>query len=97
MLAMLLPRWVEERYPAAAAALAANEQRLVSGYDVHTTLHHLLHLGESVDPPAQQYERWRAAGNVSASVRWGVSLLDVVPEGRTCDQAGIPAEWCACF
>lgn len=97
MLAMLLPRWVEERYPAAAAALRKNEQRLVSGYDFHTTLHHLLHLGESAQPPQKQYAAWAAAGNVTDKVRWGVSLLDEVPAGRSCSDAGVPAEWCQCF
>lgn len=96
MLAMLLPAWVAQRYPAAAAALAANEQRLVSAYDLHATLHHLLHLGESSAPPAEQYAAWAAAGNVSEAVRWGVSLLDEVPAGRTCADAGIPPEWCGC-
>lgn len=96
MLAMLLPAWVRERYPAAAAALAANEQRLVSGHDLHATLHHLLHLGESAAPPSQQYAAWAASGNVSAAARWGVSLLDEVPAGRTCADASIPLEWCAC-
>ncbi|EFN55879.1 hypothetical protein CHLNCDRAFT_145486 [Chlorella variabilis] len=97
LLAMLLPAWVGERYPAQAAALAANEQRLVSGYDLHATLHHLLHLGESDVPPEQQYDSWRVAGNVAESVRWGVSLLAEVPAGRNCDEAGIPPDFCQCF
>jgi hypothetical protein len=97
LLAMLLPRWLEEAHPAAVAALRANEQRLVSAYDLHTTLHHLLHLGESAQPTAQQYTSWVAAGNISESVRWGVSLLDEVPAGRSCDDAGVPPEFCQCF
>lgn len=96
-LALLLPPWVEARYPGAAAALRANEQRLASHYDLYTTLQHLLHLGESDAPLPQQYPAWREAGNVTAAVRWGVSLLDELPAGRTCDDAGIPAEWCGCF
>ncbi|KAL4451645.1 hypothetical protein ABPG75_007307 [Micractinium tetrahymenae] len=96
-LALLLPPWVERRYPAAAAALRANEQRFVSHYDFFTTLHHLLHLGESAAPLPEQYPAWREAGNVTEAVRWGVSLLDEVPPGRSCDDAGIPAEWCRCF
>ena len=97
LLAMLLPMWLEEKYPQAAAALRANEQRLVSAYDIHTTLHHLLHLGESSAPPSSQYDSWRVAGNVTEAVRWGVSLLDEVPAGRSCDEAGVPPEWCQCF
>lgn len=97
LLALLLPAWVEERYPAVAAALRANEQRLASHYDLFTTLHHLLHLGESAAPLRDQYAAWRRAGNVTAAVRWGVSLLDELPAGRSCDDAGIPTEWCGCF
>lgn len=91
LLAVLLPRWVEERYPATAAALRANEERLVTGYDLHATLHHLLHLGEGGgdEAPAARHARWAARGNVSEAVRWGVSLLDEVPAGRTCDEAGV--------
>ena len=98
LLAMLLPRWVEDKYPAAAAALRKNEQRLVTGYDFHTTMHHLLHLGEAPEgaPIAEQYPAWQAAGNVTESVRWGVSLLAEVPAGRTCAEAGVPPEWCQC-
>lgn len=97
LLALLLPRWVEEAYPQAVAALRTNEQRLVTAYDFHTTLHHLLHLGESAQPTAQQYAGWVAAGNVSESVRWGISLLDEVPAGRSCYDAGVPPEFCHCF
>ena len=93
----MLPRWVEERYPEAGAALRANEQRLVTGYDLHTTLHHLLHLGESPLPAAQQFDSWRVAGNVTEAVRWGSSLLDDVPAGRSCAEAGVPPEFCQCF
>ena len=96
LLAMLLPRWVEDKYPEAAAALRKNEQRLVTGYDFHTTMHHLLHLGESRAPPAEQYPQWQAAGNVTEAVRWGVSLLAEVPTGRSCDDAGVPPEFCQC-
>jgi hypothetical protein len=96
LLAILLPRWVEDKYPEAAAALRKNEQRLVTGYDFHTTMHHLLHLGESRAPPAEQYPLWQAAGNVTESVRWGVSLLAEVPTGRSCDDAGVPPEYCQC-
>ena len=96
LLAMLLPRWVEDKYPEAAASLRKNEQRLVTGYDFHTTMHHLLHLGESRAPPAEQYPLWQAAGNVTESVRWGVSLLAEVPAGRSCDDAGVPPEYCQC-
>jgi hypothetical protein len=96
LLAMLLPRWLEDKYPEAAAALRKNEQRLVTGYDFHTTMHHLLHLGESRAPPAEQYPQWQAAGNVTESVRWGVSLLAEVPTGRSCDDAGVPPEFCQC-
>jgi hypothetical protein len=100
MLGLLLPRWLESAHPAAAAALRANEQRLLTGYDLHATLHHLLHLGEDgvgSRTPAERRARWAAAGNVTAAVRWGASMLEPVPPGRSCEEAGVPPEWCQCF
>lgn len=106
-MAMLAPPWLPQAFPELAAALRGNEQRLVSAYDIHTTLHHVLHLGDKDAKVAaaagrggkdlqEQYVRWGKAGNVSEAVRWGISLLAPVPPGRTCEQAHIPADNCMC-
>lgn len=92
LLALLLPPWVEAEHPGAAAALRANAQRLVSGYDLHATMHQFLHLGEPGALDAQQ----AAGGDATAGAR-GVGLLDEVPAGRTCDEAGVQPEFCQCF
>ena len=73
----------------------------------HTTLHHVLHLGDTDKAAAaaaaaggealrQQYPGWAACGNVSSAVQWGTSLLAPIAAGRSCDQALVPADNCMC-
>lgn len=107
-LALLAPRWLAAAHPHLAAALRGNEQRLLSAFDLHTTLHHVLHLADPNPAAAAaavaggealqgQYEHWARTGNLSAAVQWGVSLLAPIPAGRTCEQARVPADNCMCF
>lgn len=106
-LGVLAPTWLPSAYPALAAALRGNEQRLFTAFDIHTTLHHVLHLADPNPAAAAaaaaggaalpgQYPGWAAAGNVSAAVHWGTSLLTPIPAGRTCDDAHVPPDNCMC-
>ncbi len=106
-LAMLAPTWLPAAYPQLAAALRGNEQRLLSAFDIHATLHHVLHLGDADkavaaaaaaggDALRQQYPAWAAHGNVSSAVQWGTSLLAPIPAGRSCEQALVPHDNCMC-
>lgn len=106
-LAILAPTWFPTAYPALAASLRGNEQRLFGAFDIHTTLYHVLHLADT-DPVTaaaaaaggnalpEQYPGWAAAGNVSAAVQWGTSLMVPLRPGRTCDEAQVPADNCMC-
>ncbi|GAB4815444.1 hypothetical protein N2152v2_002490 [Parachlorella kessleri] len=106
-LAMLAPRWLPQAYPELAKALRGNEQRLLSAFDIHTMLHHVLHLGDADQASAaaaaaggealrQQYPGWAKYGNVSSAVQWGTSLLAPIAAGRSCDQALVPPDNCMC-
>ncbi|KAH7963041.1 hypothetical protein HPB52_019342 [Rhipicephalus sanguineus] len=69
------------RYPSAASSLAINEHRLTTPYDVHATLEALAML----------------PGELSLKfTRRGRSLLAPIPANRTCIDASVPKEYCAC-
>ncbi|XP_026286245.2 uncharacterized protein LOC113211922 [Frankliniella occidentalis] len=80
-----LPGWVLERYPQAARNLHRNKDRLVTVYDLHVTMHDLMHLS-SLETPRQ----------VSRPYPRGLSMFTPIPPERTCDAAGIPKHYCAC-
>ena len=77
-----------------------NQQRLCSAFDVHATLRHLL--SYPLPPELPQWTQ-RAEEFGEDSFYSGVgntlrprSLLETIPEGRTCAQAGIPLAECPC-
>lgn len=67
-------------------------QRLTSFWDLYATLREILHQGD----------RWRDLGGEQPLKRLrtyskrGLSLLHRLPEKRTCDEAGIPEDFCVC-
>jgi len=63
-----------------------NAERVTSHYDVYKTLSQISQMAG--DPADQKSEGFRDG--------LGQSLLQPIPEGRTCRQAGIPDTWCAC-
>ncbi|UYV74235.1 hypothetical protein LAZ67_11002565, partial [Cordylochernes scorpioides] len=78
---VILPERFKKEYPELAANLRINSQRLITPFDLHATLKHILTLGDhsvTESPP-------------------GFSLLKPVPVNRTCEEAGIADHWCACF
>ncbi|KAJ1621442.1 hypothetical protein T492DRAFT_847045 [Pavlovales sp. CCMP2436] len=76
--AALPNRWLNE-HPRAAANLCANRGRLVSPFDVHATLAHLLAL-----PRAGEFPRWHRPARHAPR-----SLFEPIPSQRTCEEA-----WC---
>ena len=68
-------------------ALCVNTRRLVSPFDVHATLLHLLSY-----PAPPKLPDW---STVSSPMR-PRSLLVEVPAARRCDEAGIPGDACPC-
>ncbi|XP_077523573.1 uncharacterized protein LOC144134542 [Amblyomma americanum] len=76
----VLPSHFLDAHPDAAVWLEVNQRRLVTAYDFHATLLSLASL------PALSV----------ASTNKGLSLFGAVPAERTCEDAFIPAAFCAC-
>ncbi|KAH8039686.1 hypothetical protein HPB51_008279 [Rhipicephalus microplus] len=76
-----LAPFLVKRYPWAASSLTTNERRLTTPYDVHATLKAL-----ATQPGELSLE----------PTRRGRSLLAPIPADRTCIDASVPKEYCAC-
>ncbi|KAL1522389.1 hypothetical protein AB1Y20_017379 [Prymnesium parvum] len=83
----ILPQRLLDDHPDMEAALCANQQRLVSPFDVHATLLHILSY-----PASPKLPKWPLDG-LQVQPR---SLLSEIPAKRTCEQAGIPLDICPC-
>ncbi|XP_023162568.2 uncharacterized protein LOC111593782 [Drosophila hydei] len=83
MLHIYLPPWYRKQYPEFAQALDVNRYRLSSTLDLHLTLKHLLVQGQ-------------AGLKLNSSVSKCQSLLEPLPENRSCEDAAIPEHWCTC-
>ncbi|CAH8589558.1 unnamed protein product [Dicrocoelium dendriticum] len=86
LLSIMVPRRLRLSWPDAVKHLNANQDRLVTLFDVHSTLQHVL---------TQQYGP-RYGGKMARSTR-GYSLFSEINSDRTCAQASIAAHWCSCL
>ncbi|XP_016963168.2 uncharacterized protein LOC127010676 [Drosophila biarmipes] len=86
MLHIHLPEWFQETYPNVAENLNLNRNRLTSPFDLHNTLRHILQLSESnsEELPITQY------------CPTSQSLFHLIPQDRSCEEAGIGMHWCTC-
>ena len=75
-----------------ARALALNQQRLVSPFDVHATLRHFLSYPR---PPAAVDWSDTTYNAFHAGLR-PQSILSEVDAARTCYDAGVPDDSCRC-
>ncbi|KAK8787152.1 hypothetical protein V5799_023071, partial [Amblyomma americanum] len=78
---LALPKHFLKENPGAAAQLEVNQRRMVTAYDLHATL-----LGLSKFPALS-----------SAATERGLSLMGRIPPERTCADAFVPPEFCACI
>ncbi|PRD19775.1 UNVERIFIED_CONTAM: hypothetical protein NCL1_56404 [Trichonephila clavipes] len=76
------PEWFLEKHPQIARNLKINQNRLMTLFDIHATMIHLLDLNKSPD------ER--------SKYTMGLSLLDEIPANRSCADANILPHWCPC-
>eukprot|EP00163_Fabomonas_tropica_P027990 TRINITY_DN5566_c0_g1_i3.p1 TRINITY_DN5566_c0_g1~~TRINITY_DN5566_c0_g1_i3.p1 ORF type:complete len:120 (+),score=11.08 TRINITY_DN5566_c0_g1_i3:641-1000(+) len=82
-----------QRHPKVARNLHANQQRLITAYDLHHTLRHIASFPQ--EPAPRPYrEHSDIPDNLAGSTLH--SLMTPVPADRTCAQARIPKRWCVC-
>ena len=82
------PRF-HRRFPDLMANVDRNRHRLVTHFDTHKTLLHLLHLQTNSTHP------W--SNKVDSLMPTSFSVLtDEIPVDRTCNDAGIAPEFCSC-
>lgn len=82
-----LPPWFRKKYHQAYANVVTNTHRLTANFDVHETLLDLA------------YGRFADLDHVTSTpseARRGISLFRSVPWNRTCADAAIPQDFCAC-
>ena len=86
----VLPQKFLSLYPGLEETIKGNQNSVISAYDLHSTLRHVL-----TYPHSNIYTKiheWENQGSV-----WpGRSLLEPIELERTCESAGIPEELCVC-
>ena len=106
-LQVLVPHSMLKRVPDINAFLLANTLKLTTPYDVHASLLHLLQMHNSLVPLTtalstpgaaigpKNAKKWGGRGDY-LGMGYGKSLLDAHPAARRCEEAGVPAQFCAC-
>ncbi|KAH8410269.1 hypothetical protein KR009_010271 [Drosophila setifemur] len=87
MMFIYLPPWFRRKYPQYAMALAQNQNRLSSNFDLYNTFRHILQIGQM----EQEFE-----GSWSNDCPQCQSLFYPLPENRSCSQAAIAEAYCTC-
>ncbi|GFN75047.1 hypothetical protein PoB_000155300 [Plakobranchus ocellatus] len=81
-LLLIFPQWFKQKYPEVMQVLKINQERLTTHFDVYETVKDLLY-----------FKAKTGKGTVHER---GISLFKEIPRERTCAQAGVPDEFCAC-
>ena len=87
---LVIPPRLKKLLPDLVVNAHNNVRRLVTAFDFHKTLQHLLHL----QTPNNSSESWSNEANDGSQESF--SLLTHIPKNRTCDTAGIPPAYCSC-
>lgn len=83
-----LPPSFRQKYPDWLSALKTNSARLTSHFDVYKTIVHMLKTFDTESVASKFYN--------DSSALAGQSLFVSVPENRTCQDAGVSVNFCAC-
>ena len=81
---ILFPQWFRRKYKKLHANLQENSRKLTSNFDVYKTL---LGVAQST---------FHRMNQSKMTNKPGISLLETLPGNRTCKEAGVPSQWCAC-
>lgn len=94
-LSVLYPKWMRLKYPMAIKSLVGNAHSLVTTYDLHETLKHILEPSSLEDTSITQKteELWKLKGSQTPRA---VSLFLPIPPWRNCNTSHIPSKFCLC-
>jgi len=96
LLVFFLPAWFQRQYPNFVANMKTNAgNRLVTHFDLHETLKHLLRIWEGEEMEEARDQQEARKGEEAPSPR-RFSLFHRIPEDRDCEDAGIPMLFCSC-
>ena len=84
-LVIVPPKGLKNKYPQAYSNLLFNSKnRLTSHFDIWRTFRDILN--KEFTKSSSQVEK----------TKYGISLMQPIPDERDCEGAGIPSHWCAC-
>ncbi|KAH8328647.1 hypothetical protein KR067_012232 [Drosophila pandora] len=95
LLSILYPKWMQNTYSQAIQNLHANAHSLVTTYDLHATLKHILDIDSLQDNSIRKTSEdlWELKGNKTPRA---VSLFLPVPPWRSCNSSHIERRFCLC-
>jgi len=83
------------RYDSWVRNLKTNQNRLTSNFDIHATLMHLS--GANRKSSGKANSKSEKGLKEDKKETKGISLFEEIPVTRTCEDAGIPEEYCCCL
>ncbi|XP_068624407.1 uncharacterized protein [Battus philenor] len=87
LMALVLPERLRRERPDAHAALQRNVHALTTPHDIYATITDALNMRHL----------WNTYKVTGADFTRGLTLLEPVPQNRSCSEAGIEPHWCACL
>ena len=90
---LVFPPFFKARFPELVANARGNAHRLVTAYDIHKTLQHLLHL-QTRSTPWSNEDAARDSSPKTPTKSY--SFLTPIPASRSCGNSGIPSRFCSC-
>lgn len=90
LVSILMPPSFREKHSLAFENILANSRKLTTAFDLHETLIDLVDLEAVTDQEISH----RASDTLI--YERGMSLFLPLPSNRTCENAGIESQWCAC-
>jgi len=94
LLTGFFPNWFLHKHPQLAKNIRTNQQSLVTPFEIHETLQHLINFPTKPILSSSRYSH--VENNTGIFQPTHYSLFDEIPFSRTCPQAGIPDYFCIC-
>ena len=91
---LVFPPFFKDRFPELVANTRGDARRLVTAYDIHKTLQHLLHLQTQSTPWWDEDMDAAKDGSPTPPTK-ALSMLTLIP-AASCDNVEIPSEICSC-